>query len=236
MLIEDKNYLAGMMDGILSIQFGYNTSLKEKKPLDILTENNAILAGGAITSVLTKRTVNDFDFFFPSSVEYLEVNKLLPTLNGITTEFSSQNAITYNHYDKTFQTIKVVHGTPKEIISSFDFNVAKVAYDLNTQKMEIGETFFKGIETNTLRIEKWDSHPCSIIMRLIKYHEKKGFKLLESDLIKLSIVLQAKAEICGDYEPDDEYLKWFIYNSTGKDYITIKNGIDYVNKWLGEIQ
>lgn len=230
-MLSDERYIAGMMDGALTATFYDGGDM-----MNVLRENNAILAGGAITSILTKRTVNDFDFFFPSSVEYSEVNKLLPTMSGITTEFSSQNAITYDHYGKTFQTIKTVHGTPKEIISSFDFNVAKVAYDLNTQKMEIGETFFKGIKTNTLKIEKWDSHPCLIIMRVIKYHEKKGFKLLESDLIKLSIILQAKAEACGDYEPEDEYLKWFIYNNIGKDYMTIKDGINYVDKWLVEIQ
>lgn len=212
-----------------------------KEPLySILKQNNAILAGGALTSLYSKREISDYDFFLPTQRDwrncFLQFHRIAKNrvLNGNIINFHlTTKAITYTIGADIIQLIRTVYGTPEEIINSFDLSVAKAAYDLQTGQTVYGKNFHNDLKNNIARVEKWDSNPCVTIARLRKYHDLKGFKLLESDIIKLGILLQVKGgHIMVNRETMEEEGD-FHYNRIT---ITPNSAKMYIQKWLEEME
>jgi hypothetical protein len=161
---------------------------------NILIKNNAIIAGGSLTSIVSNNKINDFDIWFSNESDYKsainDMSDLCKKRNiNITEDFfqpinirkySTTNAITFTNNDnKKFQFIdpsKYTFGDVKTIINQFDFTCVMCGVDLKDRKLVYDNRFFNGIKFKMLIVNKEVKCPASLLDRIIKY-TKKGYRI-----------------------------------------------------------
>ncbi len=84
-----------------------------KRLCELLAENNAFLAGGAITSLFTNSKINDWDIFFQTQEEFNVVRTIFSRLNKINAQekvgFSKIELITETSNAATFKVPSEMH-------------------------------------------------------------------------------------------------------------------------------
>ena len=171
-------------------------SLLDSSVWELLAENNAIVAGGAITSLFCSRDINDIDVYFRCEKD------LVKTLAAIFNEediadnvdmdsFSvhvsglSQRTIVCVHQDQMiqFMTFKYFPEV-KDIFDTFDFTVCMGAYDCKTQEFTLHPDFFKHNSQRYLKFNAGTAYPLMSMMRVDKYREK-GYSISKAELLRV---------------------------------------------------
>lgn len=162
--------------------------------LNILINNNAIIAGGALTSIVLDEKINDFDIWFSNEEDYnktiIEMSNLHKSIFyelesrgiGYGDNFGKHttiNATTFTIKDKKYQIInpsKYSFGGVNEIINQFDFTCVMCGVDLKKKQMVYDKRFFYDVKCKQININKGLKAPASLINRIVKY-TKKGYKI-----------------------------------------------------------
>jgi hypothetical protein len=175
--------------------------------LKIFKNNNAFIAGGAITSIFSHSEINDYDVFFKTEEDCLKTNKELDIFTEAF-KFSSSNssfskvAVTLNantyklilgpsYKAITIQTIslkKTFQLNPVKIFDSFDFTVCCGLFDFKTDKFYFHPEFFKHLAAKVLVYNTTNDHPITALLRILKY-QKKGFTIDSINMLKIAIAI-----------------------------------------------
>lgn len=197
----DKNVFSDHYNlEIISTLYSHIT---KEEIINILEDNNAIIAGGALTSVIKKEKINDFDIWFSNEDDYKRaINEFdsfyIDKIRGGSRSFFSMNnskyttsnSITYTIDNMKYQFInpsRYEFGNVGEIIKQFDFICVMCGVDMKNKKLVYNNNFFSDANSKRIRINPTLKSPASLIDRIVKY-TRKGFTLSKSsqrDALKL---------------------------------------------------
>ena len=186
-----------------------------------LANNSAFLAGGALTSIFSGRTVNDFDLYFRSNTGRENVSTYLNTSSDYDKVVESPNALTYQSDNQTLQLVKLNEfiGTPEEILNKFDFTINQAAFDFETKEFLLGDRFLQDLAKQRLKFNKNTPYPINSLIRLEKYINR-GFKINAIEGAKLGLsIREIKINTLGELK---EHLR-------GVDLTLLQNFFDDLN-------
>lgn len=147
-----------------------------------LKEANAIIAGGAIHSLITGVEVKDIDVYFRSQNECLNA---LDSVNvkSQSIKFITDRSVTFKYEGRTVQFIYFnFYYDAHAVFKEYDFSVCMGAYDFKYEQLITHENFYKDIASKKITINKGTNFPLITLNRVIKY-SKKGYDFpLESFL------------------------------------------------------
>ena len=203
-----------------------------KELWNLLTKANVILAGGSLTSLITKTEINDFDIYFRNKKDIMFVLRhIFGNYNDDAYNYKiNDNDILFlgNHYEAISLTSKsitfsinniqlqLIHfdyfNSPKEIFNSFDFYCNMIAYDFKTGKFSSDENFFSSVASREIEFNHKTKFPINSLIRTRKYIER-GYSLSTKQYLKIALAIselnikswnELKEQICGIYGITDK--------------------------------
>lgn len=130
-----------------------------------LVKRNAILAGGAITSLFTRSAINDFDIYFRDEESLVSLMKHNWQIQAMT-----KKSILLRNYNQDVQFIFFNYfKNAEEIFQSFDFTINMGAFDFATEEFVLHEDFFYANTKKVLQFNPNTAFPLVSAMRLDKY-------------------------------------------------------------------
>ena len=184
--------------------------------LQALARCNGYVAGGAVTSIYSRKPVRDFDLYFPTfddQAKFLVAMNIAGTAKlpeGNTRHpmvslkaynhalkksnktaqviFITRNARTFLWKEQTYQVITAFNMPPEELFAKFDFTVCMGAYLPASRNFVTHENFFSDLAERRLCINVGTEYPICTIVRIFKY-QKKGFTVFGSDIIKIALAV-----------------------------------------------
>lgn len=161
-------------------------SVERKKLLrdfDFETEQ-AFIAGGAITSVFTNKTIHDFDLYYKSR-EAFESAVEDAYRKGMWCVAVSGRAITFKYRDSIYQLMCFRwFPTAEDIFDSFDFTACMGAYDLDQERFDLHERFLIDAARRDLVFNHKTAYPLASGLRALKY-QQKGYSIDRREWVKL---------------------------------------------------
>lgn len=153
---------------------------------------NSFIAGGAIRSIYNKEVVRDVDVFSKTKIAHIGFKAYLLS-EGFTKLFENSTVV---RFEKVTEGTKMVvdavvprsgkylltFGTPLEVISHFDFSVARAAI-LDSSSALVDDDFVHDCKQKVLRIVHIVC-PLSTTQRIGKYG-KQGYKASTTEVVKL---------------------------------------------------
>ena len=159
--------------------------------LNKLSEYNVVLAGGAITSIVTGAHVNDLDFYMEDPSKKDEIIALLSKYFK-EPPFQSPNCITFKRKSTgsrkvwTAQLITRFAGPPKRLFDNFDFTITTGAYSFRRGEFEFGERYLQDLASKRLVFMGSSMYPICALWRTKKY-QAKGYYLPGSTIMHISL-------------------------------------------------
>ena len=189
----------------------------------MLQDNKVVLAGGAITSLMTGKEVNDWDLYFTNQQavgnvlaevygfsELDDIGRYTLQLCNATdrsflTQTNTQDKLQFIHY--------AVHENIDSIFNSFDFTACMGAYDFATEEFIFHPDFFKANAQRSLDFNKGTDFPIVSMLRVDKYRGK-GYSISKAQMLRIAFTIVNKeydswekviSEISGLYgvKPED---------------------------------
>lgn len=182
----------------------YQNEMKKLKGMlseqvyNLLKENKAVIAGGAITSLFSNKEINDLDVYLPSQRAVVNVlasalgeeeytyNEVLDSHQLIFTNMTKKSMlfvdkdtqvpvqlITFQFFDK-----------PEEIFETFDFTVCMGAFVLETEEFVFHPEFFKHVAQRYLKYNPKTAFPLISSLRVDKY-KQKGYFISKSEFLRI---------------------------------------------------
>lgn len=162
----------------------------------ILAGADAILAGGAISSVFMDLPVKDYDIFFRTK-ENLEqalypLDALCEDSEDCFKVIETDTACTYSIGTITLQLISMdyILGSPEEVLSKFDFTCCMGAYCFKIGEFVLHKDFLLHLSQRKLAYNINSKFPIASMYRIKKYL-KKNFSISGIELIKLSLKINS---------------------------------------------
>lgn len=169
----------------------------------VLRESEAILAGGAITSLLTNQDISDYDIYFKNKEGFSNIFRDIYGLNedcllsnwGVRVAGSTDKSI-YTSYDSEEAAVQFIlfdlfEGGAKEIFDSFDFTVCMFAYDFKEGRMYAHKDALKHTAQRHLHFHTGTAFPLISLLRFEKYRQK-GYKTSQKEVIKAALSVANK--------------------------------------------
>lgn len=169
----------------------------------ILAENNAYIAGGAISSIFTSRPVNDWDIFFRDETSKDNVSKymqsvlewklkiesnLATTLCGILEEHTYGATVVKKEI--AVQLVSAQYGVPEEIFQSFDFYCCMGAFDFKSHEFIFDSQF---VPDNLMRVLRYNfegcTNPINSLFRVEKY-KGYGYTIAMEEMLKIALAIK----------------------------------------------
>ena len=167
-----------------------------------LEGHDGFIAGGCFKNIFNNERINDVDIFFKNNEDFQKAKKYYRDLINENTDewcFVYENKkvwAVYSVKDKVrLELIYSVFGSPKQIISNFDFTITKFAFYHETKEDEEGEEYivtklihsedyFEHLMTKRLVLDDKIPFPVSTFNRLFKY-QKYGYGMCRESKVKL---------------------------------------------------
>jgi len=168
---------------------------------NILKKNKMFLAGGAITSKLSRMTINDYDLYFTNE-KYIktlfnDINKFNEHVNDINYKYNKKlktvnlsyktdNALTYEYGDMILQFIinKNFINEPNKILNNFDFSINQIGYYFYNNNIYYNNITLNDIEERIIHYNINSINPINSIFRIQKY-ETKLFNISNIEIFKI---------------------------------------------------
>ena len=201
-----------------------NIFVKELKKLipqptwNFLKAHKCMLVGGALTSILTKKEINDFDIYFKDRDSFIlslmDVRNIKDNLP--IEEFPEEDEINFQHLDQyefhyLCHTEKSVTFKPKysevlfqfihqnfykdvdEVFNDFDFTINMIGYDFELDEVVVHPEAMLHLSQRILVTNSGTKYPLISILRTNKYQER-GYTISKKEMIKLLLAVN-KLEI-----------------------------------------
>lgn len=149
---------------------------------------NSVIAGGAITSICSNTSINDYDIYSPDLESY---SKILDKFKefGYRASFETDNSTSLFKDGLKVQLIKTYYISDIEhIINKFDFTVCTAGYFFDTEEFVFHKDFFKDLAAKRLVINPKTVYPISTLNRVRKYIDK-GYSISGIEFIKLALAI-----------------------------------------------
>lgn len=167
-------------------------SLVSSDTWDLLKENKAIIAGGAITSLFCSRDINDIDVYFQCEEDF--ENFITEVFDGsfslICHHITDRSILFQDKYTK--QDVQVIyyrwHNNLVSLFTSFDYTVNMAAYDF--EDFHFHADFMKHNSQRYLSFNSGTDYPLISALRVQKYREK-GYTISKTQM--LSVILAGLA-------------------------------------------
>ncbi|HET8689808.1 MAG TPA: hypothetical protein VFM18_24660, partial [Methanosarcina sp.] len=179
----------------------YNTELKKLKNLvssdtwDILVASNAIIAGGAITSVFCNREVNDIDVYFRNEEDFITfIEEVYSGSYTLIANNMTNRSILFKDR-KTEQDVQVIcYKWFPHILGLFvdyDFTINMGALDCSNEEFLLGPQFLKHNAQRYLSFNEGTAYPLISALRVNKYLEK-GYTISKAQMLRILLTINAK--------------------------------------------
>ena len=172
-----------------------------------LAGHKGFIAGGCFKNIFNGERVKDLDIFFESEKDFLEAKRyyteqMKEKPNNWKFSYENKNCWSiYSVKEKVrLELIRNTYGTPKNVISDFDFTITKFAYYKNYDNMDkddyrvvfevlFHEDFFEHLHTKRLVVDNDVLlYPVSTFNRLLRY-AKYGYQPCRETKMKIAISL-----------------------------------------------
>lgn len=167
----------------------------------LLQESDAILAGGAITSVFTNREVNDYDIYFKSKGGWCNVLREMYGQNSgnILDGMYSLRVVHYTGRsilcDSSEQKIQLIgfktFNSVLNIFESFDFTINMAAFEFKTETLTLHKDFLKHNSQRFLSFNEKTDFPLVSALRVDKYKER-GYSISKAQMFRLLLAVNNK--------------------------------------------
>lgn len=146
-----------------------------------------IIAGGMITSLFTRRDINDVDIYFKRKSDL--ANLLYGEVNGSWIISHTDKAFSFKCGGKTVQAIYFRYfNNAYEIFETFDFTVCMGAYDFETEQFILHEDFLKHNSQRMLKFNSKTAYPLISALRVEKY-KNKGYYISKLEFIRILLTI-----------------------------------------------
>lgn len=184
-------------------------NLLTEEVYEALAENNAMVAGGTLTSLFTRNEVNDFDIYFRTmedmekflhrcfhvEVEYNE-DGVVESM-GATDPMGDHGTVCMAETDKSVMftlfgghILQVIafdlFPSPAHIFDKFDFTLNMGAFDFKTEEWIFDQCFLKDLAQKAITFNPNTSFPAISLLRVGKY-QGRGYKISKKDMLKVAI-------------------------------------------------
>lgn len=170
-------------------------SLLDKEVWNLLEHHNAIVAGGAITSLFCNREINDVDVYFRCEEDLVRVLASIFNIDEIydyeIDQFHvhvsglSQRTIMCSVKEKALQLMTFKYFPDvQDIFDTFDFTCCMGAYDCKSKEFIFHPEFFKHNSQRYLKFNPGTAYPLMSLMRVDKYREK-GYTISKSEMLRV---------------------------------------------------
>jgi len=196
-----------------------NTIVKELKKhipqntWDFLTAHKCMLVGGALTSILTKKDINDFDIYFKDRDSFV---LSLMDIRGIKDkldlgEYSEDLDINLQYLDSyefhylchteksaTFRhkhtkaVYQLIHqnfyNSVEEVFNDFDFTINMVGYDFELDEVVVHPEAMLHLSQRILATNSGTKYPLISVLRVNKYQDR-GYTISKKEMVKLLLAV-----------------------------------------------
>ncbi|OSA95660.1 UNVERIFIED_ORG: hypothetical protein B2H93_04365 [Clostridium botulinum] len=163
--------------------------LKDRDILEILENEECIIAGGCITSLFTRREINDIDIYFRSKESLI---RALEQIVDCSTIIAHTDKATLFVKDREGNEYQFIHfnffESPKDIFNTFDFTVCMGAYDFKTEEFVLHDNFLKDNSQRMLKVNQNTKYPIVTALRIQKYLDK-GYSISKPEFIKIMLII-----------------------------------------------
>ena len=154
--------------------------------------HSGFIAGGCFKNIFKKERVKDLDIFFENENEFNKANEFFKSDENYIFSYENPKVISYKNKNTNIriELIRHTYGTPKEIISMFDFSITRFAYAKKVENNDIVyynvfvDTFFEDLTNSKLVIDGDLMFPISSFERSYRYRTY-GFGLCKESKAKL---------------------------------------------------
>lgn len=169
---------------------------------EMFKEHKAVLAGGAITSLMSGKEVNDYDIYFRTKEALSEVfaniynissQEFLGQYEMITKFATKRSMLCIEKYSKAkIQLIHYkMHENIESIFNSFDYSVNMAAFDFATEEFVFHKDFWKAVSQRVLRFNPQTDFPVTSLMRVQKYKEK-GYTISKAQMLRIAFTIASR--------------------------------------------
>lgn len=175
----------------------YSKELAKLKELSdvipCLEDVGAYLAGGAVTSVMTNREVNDLDLYFKDEKSFTAFITLwLAGELGFTQVVSVTDKSLTLHDTTNGILVQAVYykwfPTPEDVFKDFDFTINMGLLDLSNSEFHFHENFFKHNSQRYIDVNTNTAYPIITALRLEKY-SKRGYTVSKQQFLKVMFAI-----------------------------------------------
>jgi len=196
------------------------TSLLTEEVQDSFERNEAIIAGGAITSIFTNREINDLDVYFRSQEKALACVRDMygksefdcPSFDLICTNYTDKTILFTEKGKNREDALKVqfiifrYFTNPDDVFDSFDFTACMGAYDFRDGEFHFHKDFFKHNSQRYLKYNTNTQYPLLSVLRVNKYQEK-GYSISKPEMLR--VITNVMNLDISDWETAKEHIGGF---------------------------
>lgn len=158
----------------------------------ILSDNNGILAGGALTSLYTRKEINDFDIYFRTKEDYLNALRDVKEEHDFVYVLAHTNKAIMFTTKMGGEAIQFIHNEfynhPTDIFNNFDFYINMAAYDFKSKELYLHDKFLTNIAARCLEFNPNTLYPIISALRVDKYKER-GYIITKKEFIKIMLAI-----------------------------------------------
>ena len=161
--------------------------------IQAIADFDGVIAGGAITSVFTRKEINDIDIYFPDAKKASQFVAALysqefgyHTFTNVTNK--SLMFVSRDSDAKCQLIFYKFHSGVQSIFDDFDFTINMGAYLPKEDKFVLHEDFLKHNSQRTIQINTNTAYPIISVLRTQKYAER-GYHVSKPQLVRLLLRL-----------------------------------------------
>lgn len=189
---EIKEEISKIIDKSYEEEFEYERNrIKDylgQELYDELKECKAIVAGGMITSIFTRRDINDVDIYFKSNEDAFN---FMVQREGDYIRSETDKAMLFQDTESGLWLQCIYFDffkNAEEIFKCFDFTVCMGAFDFESEKFILHRDFLKHNAQRILKFNSQTKFPLISALRIEKY-KNKGYKISKPEYIKLMLTV-----------------------------------------------
>jgi len=157
--------------------------------INVFKKANAMLAGGAMTSIYRNKPIADFDLYFRSKSDIADVIDYLQERRFVCMAKSDRSALFLKEniyinviYFKYFNNLS-------EVFELFDFTCCMCGYDFKTDTIESHPSFYRDTLLGNIVYSAKSKYPLAALLRVQKYINK-GFNVSKKEMIRMILHCQ----------------------------------------------
>ena len=167
--------------------------LKKQMGVDLfglLVELDSMIVGGALTSILTNKEINDFDIYFKKKEDLCKfLHKAKYEVTGGQYRFicNTDKSVTFSLQGSDI-TLQLIHQNYYEnidqVFSDFDFTINMIAYDFSEDEFVYHEEAMQHLAQRQLIVNTNTKFPLISVLRVQKYLDR-GYSISKKEMLKL---------------------------------------------------